>query len=40
VQLAPVACGGPQCPFGAQTLPVAQSAFDAQEVLHDEDPQT
>jgi hypothetical protein len=37
---APLACGGTQCPAGAQKLPVVQSAFDRQVALHDVGPQT
>ena len=33
-QAAPLACGGTQCPAGEQKLPVVQSAFERQVVLH------
>jgi len=36
----PFACGGTQCPPVLQKLPVEQSAFERQVVLHDVVPQT
>jgi hypothetical protein len=39
VHVAPFACGGTQWPSEAQNVPVAQSAFERQVVLHEVGPQ-